>query len=400
MAPLPLDISVLARTTDEIYSLDELRSKLREDRPLRIKYGVDVTAPFLHIGHAVNLWMMRRFQDHGHKVVFLIGDFTTRIGDPTGKAQTRKEISLDEIERNAGQFLEQVGLVLNTAPEVFEVRRNSEWFGQMPLGEFLALASMVTHSHLIKRDMFQTRIQNQAEIHVHELLYPLLQGYDSYMIQSDLTIVGSDQLFNELMGRFYQEKLRQPTQVVMTTKITPGTDGREKQSKSLGNYIALADTPRDKFGKIMSIPDSLTSSYLEVYTDCPMEEVREMTSQVEDGRLHPMEAKKRLAHAVVARYHGPGAADEEAHWFTETFSNRSTPKDIPSVRVALGSTGVLEVLSVCLPGESKAALRRLVDQGGVRINQARVGSTTAPIVVRDGDVLKVGKTRWFRLTAC
>jgi tyrosyl-tRNA synthetase len=360
---------------------------------------VDVTAPFLHIGHAVNLWMMRRFQDHGHKVVFLLGDFTTRIGDPTGKAQTRKEIGLEEIERNAGQFLEQVGLVLNTSPEVFEVRRNSEWFAQMPLGEFLAIASMVTHSHLIKRDMFQTRIQNQTEIHVHELLYPLLQGYDSYMIQSDLTIVGSDQLFNELMGRFYQEKFKQPTQVVMTTKITPGTDGKEKQSKSLGNYIALADTPRDKFGKIMSIPDQLTSSYLEVYTDCPMEEVQQMNSQVENGQLHPMEAKKRLAHAVVARYHGQEAADEEADWFTEAFSNRSTPEDIPTVRVALGTAGVLEVLSACLPGESKAALRRLVDQGGVRLNQARVGSITIPIVVRDGDVLKVGKTRWFRLAA-
>jgi tyrosyl-tRNA synthetase len=270
MMPTPIDLSNLARTTDEIYSLDELRARLALNRPLRIKYGVDVTAPDLHLGHAVNVWMMRRFQEHGHKVVFLIGDFTTRIGDPTGRSLTRRLVAPEEIERNLDRFLAQVGLVLLTDPSVFEVRRNSEWFGTMELGDFLAIASLVTHSQLIKRDMFQKRIQDQAEIYIHEMLYPLLQGYDSYMLDSDLTIVGSDQLFNELMGRIMQEKHRRPPQVVLTTRITPGTDGREKQSKSLGNYIALADPPREKFGKLMSIPDSLIVPYLEVYSDVPM----------------------------------------------------------------------------------------------------------------------------------
>jgi len=366
------------------------------NKPLRIKYGVDVTAPDLHFGHAVNLWMMRHFQDHGHKVVFLIGDFTTRIGDPTGRSQTRRQIASDEIERNLGHFLDQVGMVLDTDPEVFEVRRNSEWFDQMGLAEFLALAAMVTHSQLIKRDMFQKRIQDKTEIYLHELLYPLLQGYDSYMLKSDLTIVGSDQLFNELMGRTYQEKFSQAPQVVLTTRITPGTDGKEKQSKSLGNYIALADSPRDKFGKIMSIPDFLIVPYLEVYTDVPMAEVRAMSSAMERGQLHPMDAKKRLAHAAVARYHGAGVATQEAEWFKEAFSDRGIPEDIPQVRVEAGA-GVLDLLTACLPSHSKAALRRLVDQGGIRINQSKVLSMSDPISISNGDTLKVGKTKWFKL---
>jgi tyrosyl-tRNA synthetase len=394
----PVDISGLARTTDELFSLDELRSKLSENRPLRIKYGVDVTAPFLHIGHAVNLWMMRHFQDHGHKVVFLLGDFTTRIGDPTGKSQTRKAISPDDIEQNAARFLAQVGQILDTDPEVFEVRRNSEWFGAMDLGRFLSLASLVTHSHLIKRDMFQIRIENQHEIHVHELLYPLLQGYDSFMLEADLTIVGTDQLFNELMGRFYQERFKQAAQVVLTTRITPGTDGKEKQSKSLGNYIAIADTPRDKFGKIMSIPDTLIVPYFQVYTQVPLAEVDGFQRELEGGRLHPMEAQKRLARALVARYHGLEAAEIEAAWFTRTFSDRGTPDDIPVVRIQRGAR-LMDILCACLPDQSRASLRRLVEQGGIRLNQQKLHSFLDPVRIREGDTLRVGKTRWFKLTA-
>ena len=206
------DLDALARTTDQIVSLDELRSRLAGGRSLRIKYGVDVTAPFLHIGHAVNLWMMRHLQDGGHKVIFLIGDFTTRIGDPTGRNQSRRVIAQDQIEANARAFIEQVGMVLRTDPEVFEVRRNSEWYEPMPLGRFFDLLSMLTYQRLIQRDMFQKRIAAGREIFLHEMLYPVLQGYDSVMLQADLTIVGTDQLFNEMMGRFYQERTSQPPQ--------------------------------------------------------------------------------------------------------------------------------------------------------------------------------------------
>ena len=222
----------------------------------------------------------------------MIGDFTTRIGDPTGKSKTRKEIDRAEIEANAEDFINQVKTILIDDPSVFEIRRNSEWFENMPTGEFLSLLSMVTHAKLISRDMFQARISKNQEIHMHEMLYPIHQGYDSYMLKSDLTIVGSDQLFNELLGRFYQERFNQPPQVVVTTKITPGIDGKEKQSKSLGNYIAISDTDRDKYGKAMSLPDELICEYLTVYTDMPIDKINEFNSGIVNGRENPIIAKK------------------------------------------------------------------------------------------------------------
>lgn len=306
-----IDFNYLERTVSEITSMKELQEKLQNGEPLRIKYGVDVTAPFLHLGHAVNLWLMRHFQEKGHKVVFLIGDFTTRIGDPTGKSITRKEIDRAEIEANAEDFINQVKTILIDDPSVFEIRRNSEWFENMPTGEFLSLLSMVTHAKLISRDMFQARISKNQEIHMHEILYPILQCYDSYMLKSDLTIVGSDQLFNELLGRFYQERFNQPPQVVVTTKITPGIDGKEKQSKSLGNYIAISDTARDKYGKAMSLPDELICEYLTVYTDMPIDKINEFNSGIVNGRENPIIAKKALAKALVSKYHGPDVANQE-----------------------------------------------------------------------------------------
>ena len=253
-------LEIIRRNIEECISLTQLEKKLSSKKQLLIKYGVDVTAPFLHLGHAVNLWMMRTFQEYGHKVIFLIGDFTTKIGDPTGRDTQRKLLSDEEMKLNAQEFIRQVSLVLLTDPEVFSIRRNSEWYDKMALSEFIELTSMVTHAKLIQRDMFQKRIENHREIFMHEMLYPLLQGYDSVMLKSDLTIVGSDQLFNELMGRFYQERFGQEPQIVITSRITPGIDGREKQSKSIGNYIALIDSPREKFGKIMSIPCLLYTS--------------------------------------------------------------------------------------------------------------------------------------------
>lgn len=393
----PLDLGSLARTMDDVVSMAELREKLASGRPLRIKYGVDVTAPFLHIGHAVNLWAMRDLQERGHVVVFLIGDFTTRIGDPTGRSEARKVISRDDIERNAERFIEQVSAVLLTDPAVFEVRRNSEWWDAMSVDELLGLLSMVTHSRLIQRDMFQQRIADGHEIHVHELLYPILQGYDSYALASDLTIVGTDQLFNELMGRFYQERLGQPPQVVATTKITPGTDGREKQSKSLGNYVAIADPPREMFGKLMSIPDGLIRQYLDVYTTVPLDEVARTADGMASGALNPRDAKRALARAVVERYHGPAAARGEDDWFMATFSQRRTPDDAAVVEVPAGTT-LLDALVRCLPGETRSSLRRLVGEGAVRLGGRKLADPHEVLEVDGDDVLQVGKRRWFRVT--
>lgn len=386
----PVDLSKLKRTTEGVFSLEELKTKLGRDRPMRIKYGVDVTAPFLHIGHAVNLWMMRTLQEHGHIVVFLVGDFTTRIGDPTGRSAARVVPQREEIDRNAEEFIRQVGQVLLTDPEVFEVRRNSEWFDSMGTDEFLSLLSMVTHSKLVQRDMFQRRIEAGDEIYMHEMLYPILQGYDSRMLESDLTIVGTDQLFNELMGRTYQEKFGQEPQVVMTTRITPGTDGKAKQSKTLGNYIALADTPRDKFGKAMSIPDELTRSYLEVYTDVPLERVDQLLAG------DPYSAKKGLAEALVARYHGEEAGAEERQWWDRTFAERKAPTDVPELTI--GERDLLALIEEAT-GRSRSEIRRLAKQKAIKLDDRVVtlDDLQGGAALSAGQRLKVGKRQWFKL---
>jgi tyrosyl-tRNA synthetase len=382
-----------ARTTEEIFSLDELRERLDSGRQLKIKYGVDLTAPDLHIGHAVNLWMMREMQDLGHKVQFLIGDFTTRVGDPTDRSQTRHAIAPEQIEANRAHFIEQASMVLRfDDPELLEVRHNSEWYDGMPVGRFLELLSAITHSRLIARDMFQRRIEEGREIHMHEMLYPVLQGYDSYELDSDLTIIGSDQLFNEMLGRFYQERFGQRPQIIVTTKITPGISGREKQSKSLDNYVGLGHSPRDKFGRVMRIPDDLIELWFEVYTAVPLEEVRSLAAS------EPMEAKKRLAQEIVARYHGDGAAREEREWFERTFSARETPQDAPEVRLPGGELTALELLRACLGEEpSNSELRRLIAQGAVSIDSRKVSAHDETVEVSAGDVVRVGRRSWFRV---
>lgn len=388
----------LQRTAEEIFTLDDFRDKLASGKSLRIKYGVDVTAPFLHIGHAVNLWAMREMQEQGHKVVLLIGDFTTRIGDPTGKSKTRPQIDPEQIERDAQGFIRQVSGVLLTDPGVFEVRRNSEWFGPMSTDRFMELLSLVTYARLIQRDMFQRRIAQDAEIYMHEMLYPVLQGYDSYELDSDLTIVGTDQLFNELMGRFYQERMGRKPQTVITTKITHGIDGREKQSKSLGNYIAISDTPRDMFGKAMSLADNLIAEFLEVYTLVPIEKISQMDAAMSAGELNPMEAKRVLGQALVERYYDKDTAIQENEWFTTVFSRRSTPEDVPTVHVANVNATLFEILKACMPSESSSELRRLIQYGSVRLGgEDKLTDPDQRHAVTSGHVLRVGKRRWFQI---
>lgn len=390
-----LDLELLHRTTEDIFSLPELQKKLSSGKKLRIKYGVDVTAPFMHLGHAVNLWMMRHLQDHGHVVVFLVGDFTTRIGDPTGKSETRPIIPQEEIDKNAEEYIKQVGKILRTDPEVFEVRRNSEWFDAMSVSKYLSLMSLVTHSRLISRDMFQKRIEENKEIYMHEMIYPLLQGYDSFELESDLTIVGSDQLFNEMMGRFYQEKLGQETQVVITSRITQGLCGTAKQSKSLGNYIAITDEPREKFGKVMSIADRLIIDYFEVYTTVPLAEVADIKKAIEAGE-NPMQYKKLLASKIVERYHGEKVAKEELDWFNNVFSAKNTPDDMPEIIVPADETDAIAIVSLCDPETSKSQIKRLLDQGAIKLNDEKLGLDDV-VQFEDGATLKVGKRKWFKL---
>jgi len=385
-----------SRTTEEIFSLDEWNLLLRSGKQLRIKYGVDVTAPFLHIGHAVNLWMMRKLQDLGHKVVFLVGDFTTQIGDPTGKSNTRPMIPAEEIERNTALLIEQAKMVLRfDDPNLLEIRRNSEWYAGMALSEFLKLMSMVTHSRLIAREMFQKRITEGAEIYMHELVYPILQGYDSVMLGADLTIIGTDQLFNEMMGRFYQERFNQKPQVIITTKITPGIDGIAKQSKSLDNYIGLGHSPRDKFGRIMRLPDALIPMYFRVYTEVPDSQLQEIDAQVQSD---PFAAKKLLAMEIVKRYHGEEVAFTERDWFDQTFSKRQVPVDAPAITVERITVPALEFVKQFFGGrKSNAEIRRLFQQGAVTVNGRKVINPLEKIEPTEGDTFQVGKRIWFRL---
>jgi len=389
-------INDFTRTQEETFSLAEFETLLNSGKQIRIKYGVDVTAPFLHIGHAVNLWMMRKLQDCGHKVVFLVGDFTTTIGDPTGKSKTRPIIPEKEIHENTEKFIEQAKMVLRfDDPNLLEIRKNSEWFGSMPCNEFLKLLSLVTHARLISRDMFKDRIKDNADIYMHEMVYPILQGYDSVMLESDLTIIGSDQLFNEMLGRFYQEKFGQKPQIIITTKITPGIDGMAKQSKSLGNYIGLGHNPRDKFGRTMRLPDNLIAEYLRVYTEVPLEEIDKIESEINND---PMRWKKLLASEIVKRYHGQEMAEEEQKCFEKTFSSRTDPDDMPELIVKKKIASLFELVKIFFGSQkSNNNIRTLFAQGAISLNGKKINGIDEKFEFSDNDVVKVGKRNWFRI---
>lgn len=390
-------IDSFSRTTEEIFSLEELKRLLSSGRQLKMKFGLDVTAPDLHIGHAVNLWMYRKLQELGHKICFLVGDFTTQIGDPTGRNKTRPIIPPGEIRENAEAFIKQAKMVLHDKPDLIEIRRNSEWYDKLSAKELLSLMSMVTHDRLMAREMFRKRAQEGKEIYEHELAYPILQGYDSVMLETDLTIIGSDQLYNEMMGRFFQEKFGQAPQVIITTKITPGIDGKEKQSKSLGNYIGLSHSPRDKFGRVMSMPDSLVIDYFKVYTEVPLEEVSEMEQSLPTD---PMGFKFRLAREIVKRYHGEEIAEKELKWFQKIFSRRQIPQDAPKVSIGASSATLFQIIRKCFTAQERtnSQLRRLIDQGAVRINDETIKDFERLILIPAGGVnLKAGKRIWFKV---
>lgn len=383
----------IKRLSEKVVLEKELRAKLSQKRKLRIKYGVDVTSPFLHLGHAVNLWLLRAFQEAGHKVIFLVGDFTTRIGDPTGRSETRPAVSVNDIKKGEKEFIKQASQILLMDKKALEVRRNSEWYSKMKPANFVRLLSLVTHAKLIARDMFQKRIREKKEIYAHELIYPVLQGYDSVELKSDLTVIGSDQLFNEMMGRALQEKFGQAPQTILTTKITPGIHGGEKQSKSRGNYIGLADSARDKFGKVMSIPDDLIIQYLEVYTEVPMEEIKRTAKEIEAGS-NPIGAKKRLARAIVSKYHSKKETEEAEKFFTETFQKKLLPGSAAELKVKK-NIPLREVLVKNGFVKSNSEAARLVEAGGVELDGQKIKDRSFKLTA--GGVLRIGKKRFLKI---
>ena len=372
-----------------------LAHSLKENKPLRIKYGADPSAPDLHLGHTVPLRKLRQFQEFGHTVVFIIGDFTALIGDPTHRHETRKMLTAEEVKKNALTYQEQVFKILDRKKT--EVRYNSEWLGKMTPTDFLHLTSQYTVARLLERDDFQKRYKAGQPITVVEFLYPLLQGYDSVQIHSDLELGGTDQKFNLLVGRELQKIWGQKPQAVMTLPLIEGTDGVQKMSKSLNNHIALQDSPREMFGKIMSLPDNLLERYYRYVTGLPSEKVSAVVRELHSGKLHPREAKARLGEIIVSLYSSQKEAEEARREFDRIFKEKGVPDDIETVRISQASLDIVSLLKEAGLVESKSEARRLIEQGGVKLNQNKVTDATLQVELHEPVLLQCGKRKFAKV---
>lgn len=389
-------LAFLKKNAVDLFSPDEFLDKLKENRPLKVKLGVDPSRPDLHLGHAVVLRKLRDFQQLGHDVILIIGDFTARIGDPTGRSKTRPMLSAEEVRAYAQTYQDQVWTVLD--PKKTQIRFNGEWLDPMSFESVIRLAAKYTVARMLERDDFHTRYQRNEPISVAEFLYPLAQAYDSVAIDADIELGGTDQLFNLLVGRKIQEEHGQRAQVVMTLPLLEGTDGSQKMSKSLDNYIAFTDSPADVFGKIMSIPDSLMPKYYRLLTDLEENEVDDLFQQIDDGLIHPRDAKMRLGESIVSFLHSPNQAREARETFVRVFQKRETPKEMPKYSIAEYSPVAFELVADAAK-LSKSESKRLILQGGAKINEIPIQDPFAEVKVSDGDVLRVGKRRFFRI-AC
>ena len=386
------------RGTVEVFREDELAQRLSEaaksGRQLRAKLGMDPTAPDIHLGHTVVLRKLRQFQDLGHKAVLIIGDYTARIGDPTGQNTTRPMLSPEKIKENAQTYFEQAGKILDMSPEKVEVRYNSEWLADLRLADVIKLTASMTVARMLERDTFEIRYKKGDPIGVHEFLYPLMQGYDSVAIQSDVELGGTDQTYNNLVGRDLQRLAGQPPQIVITMPILVGLDGRDKMSKSKGNYIGVTDKPSDMFGKTMSIPDELMENYFTLLTDVPVESIRELT---DPAKTHPKEAKVKLGKIIVEQFYDRDAAEAAAAEFEKVFAQSQLPEDMPEVQIAAEPISAAKLLLHCGLVDSGSEGKRAVKQGGVKINEEKVSDPNQEITPQTGMIVQVGKRKFAKL---
>lgn len=390
-------IADLLRGVEEVLPEDELRNRLDLDRPLRIKAGFDPTAPDLHLGHTVLINKLRQFQELGHEVLFLIGDFTGMIGDPSGKSATRKPLTEEEVAANAATYREQIFSILD--PERTRVVFNSEWMGPMSAADLIRLASRYTVARMLERDDFHRRYTDNQSIAIHEFLYPLIQGYDSVHLEADVEIGGTDQKFNLLVGRELQRQSGQSGQVVMTLPILEGTDGVQKMSKSLDNYVAIGEPPNEQYGKVMSISDDLMWRWFDLLSLRPTAELRALRHRVEEEGLNPRDAKFELADEIVARFHGQTAAQRAREAFVSQFQKGAMPDELDERDVAAPpeGRGIAEVIrEVGFAGSTSEALR-LIKQGAVRLDGERIEDGRYPLVPGVDAVLQVGKRRFARI---
>jgi tyrosyl-tRNA synthetase len=377
----------------------KLRRSIESGKPLTVKVGFDPSAPDLHLGHTVIIRKMRHFQQLGHRVIFLIGDFTGLIGDPTGKNTTRPQLTAQEIEVNAATYRRQIFKLLD--PETTVVDFNSKWLGQLGSAEWIRLAAKVTVAQMLERDDFRTRYEAQKPIALHEFLYPLAQAYDSVVLKCDVELGGTDQLFNLLMGRHLMREHGLEPQVAMTLPLLEGLDGIEKMSKSLGNYIAVEDPPNEMFGKLMSVSDDLMWKYWLLLTDRPAEDIEAMKTDVNEGRRHPMEVKKSLARLLVEEFHDAEAAGIAEAEFARVFSGKKLPTDIPEVEITSEAPTMLlsKVLVQAGLASSNSEARRLMSQGGVKVDGEGAGDPKMTISSISGEslLIQVGKRRIARV---
>lgn len=391
-------IEFLKRGTVEIFNEAELAEKLadaaKQGKALRIKLGLDPTSPDIHLGHTVVLRKMRQFQDLGHKAVLIIGDYTAKIGDPTGQNTTRPMLTDEDIKENAKTYFTQAGKILDTSPKKLDVQYNSQWLEKLTMMEIIQLTAKKTVAQMIQRDTFKNRLDAGHDVYMHEFLYPIMQGYDSVMIESDVELGGTDQTFNNLIGRDLQRAHNQQPQVVITMPILVGLDGKEKMSKSKGNYIGVTDESCDMFGKIMSISDDMMENYFTLLTDLRQQKISEL---VNPEKTHPKEAKVLLGKTIVAQFYDEDAAQAAAQAFEKVFAKGQLPDDIQTVEIGPEPIISSKLVLACNLVPSGAEAKRMIRQGAVSIDSEKITDPNAQITPADDMIIQVGKRKFAKL---
>ncbi|MCM3698411.1 tyrosine--tRNA ligase [Paenibacillus macerans] len=398
-------LKVISRGVVEIVPEDELRQKVMKSvatgTPLKVKLGLDPSAPDIHVGHTVVMQKLRQFQELGHQVHLIIGDFTGRIGDPTGKSETRKQLTEEDVLRNAETYRKQIFKILDA--EKTKVHFNSEWLAPMTFADVVKLAAKVTVARMLERDDFTKRYQSGQPISIHEFFYPLMQGMDSVALESDIELGGTDQKFNLLMGRTLQKEYGKDTQIAIMTPIIEGLDGVQKMSKSLGNYIGIDEEPNEIYGKAMSVPDELMLKYYELVTDLPDDELEALAAGLKAGSVHPRDAKMKLAYTLVRMYHGADAANAAQEHFVTVFQQRALPEDIeekeiPAGELEDGKIRLIKLLTLIGFASSNGEAKRSIQQGAVKLSEEKLTDPNAEIALSGGEVIQVGKRKFAKLT--
>jgi tyrosyl-tRNA synthetase len=398
--PVQEQLAHIRRGSVDVIREEELLEKLKKaqktGKPLRVKAGFDPTAPDIHVGHTVLIRKMKHFQDLGHVAIFLIGDFTGMIGDPSGRSATRKQLTKDEVLQNAETYKQQIFKILEPAKTIVDF--NSRWMSKFAADDFIRLASRYTVARILEREDFTNRMKNQQPIAMHELLYPLVQGYDSVALEADVELGGTDQRFNLLVGRDLQREYGQESQIVLTMPLLEGLDGVQKMSKSLANYIGINEAPNEQFGKVMSISDDLMFRYYELLTDVPLAEVQKMKTDISSGSRHPMDVKADLAVRIITDYHGTTAANGAREEFNRVFRQREIPEDIETKQLSIALPARLTKLITSLGlAPSNAESQRLIESGAVHINGERISDIKGEITKPGEYLFKVGKRRFLKL---